>query len=376
MKFVLAPDSYKGTLSQMDVSQVMKQAILNRYPNSKVITKPMADGGEGTLDALLDAADQSECIPVQVTGPLGEQIDTSIGVVNGDTAVIEVAAIAGLPFVPEALRNPMETTTYGIGEAIGIVLDRGIRKFVIGLGGSATNDGGFGMLVALGVTIKASENKALSMKGKGLLDIQTIDFHTIDSRIWDCEIQIASDVDNPLYGPNGATYIFGPQKGATSEQMAKLDTAMNKYSQLAENALNLNETLVNFPGAGAAGGLGFAFLLLQAEIISGAKLVAKTIELEKEIADADLVFTGEGKSDEQTLFGKAPGYVAELARKHGVKVYLVSGSVEDEDGKLQEYFSEIFSLVDRKISLQQALKQTNMVLLEKMKQILGGKAHD
>lgn len=376
MKFVLAPDSYKGTLSQMDVSQVMKQAILNRYPNSKVITKPMADGGEGTLDALLAAADQSERIPVQVTGPLGEQIDTSIGVVNGDTAVIEVAAIAGLPFVPEALRNPMETTTYGIGEAIGIVLDRGIRKFVIGLGGSATNDGGFGMLVALGVTIKASENKALSMKGKGLLDIQTIDFHTIDSRIWDCEIQIASDVDNPLYGPNGATYIFGPQKGATSEQMAKLDTAMNKYSQLAENALNLNETLVNFPGAGAAGGLGFAFLLLQAEIISGAKLVAKTIELEKEIADADLVFTGEGKSDEQTLFGKAPGYVAELARKHGVKVYLVSGSVEDEDGKLQEYFSEIFSLVDRKISLQQALKQTNMVLLEKMKQILGGKAHD
>lgn len=376
MKFVLAPDSYKGTLSQMDVSQVMKQAILNRYPNSKVITKPMADGGEGTLDALLDAADQSERIPMQVTGPLGEQIDTSIGVVNGDTAVIEVAAIAGLPFVPEALRNPMETTTYGIGEAIGIVLDHGIRKFVIGLGGSATNDGGFGMLVALGVTIKASENKALSMKGKGLLDIQTIDFHTIDSRIWDCEIQIASDVDNPLYGPNGATYIFGPQKGATSEQMAKLDTAMNKYSQLAENALNLNETLVNFPGAGAAGGLGFAFLLLQAEIISGAKLVAKTIELEKEIADADLVFTGEGKSDMQTLFGKAPGYVAELARKHGVKVYLVSGSVEDEDGKLQEYFSEIFSLVDGKISLQQALKQTNMVLLEKMKQILGGKAHD
>lgn len=376
MKFVLAPDSYKGTLSQMDVSQVMKQAILNRYPNSKVITKPMADGGEGTLDALLDATDQSERIPVQVTGPLGEQIDTSIGVVNGDTAVIEVAAIAGLPFVPEALRNPMETTTYGIGEAIGIVLDRGIRKFVIGLGGSATNDGGFGMLVALGVTIKASENKALSMKGKGLLDIQTIDFHTIDSRIWDCEIQIASDVDNPLYGPNGATYIFGPQKGATSEQMAKLDTAMNKYSQLAEDALNLNETLVNFPGAGAAGGLGFAFLLLQAEIISGAKLVAKTIELEKEIADADLVFTGEGKSDMQTLFGKAPGYVAELARKHGVKVYLVSGSVEDEDGKLQEYFSEIFSLVDGKISLQQALKQTNMVLLEKMKQILGGKAHD
>ncbi|WP_368653417.1 glycerate kinase [Ornithinibacillus sp. 4-3] len=376
MKFVLAPDSYKGTLSQMDVSQVMKQAILNRYPNSKVITKPMADGGEGTLDALLDAADQGERIPVQVTGPLGEQIDTSIGVVNEDTAVIEVAAIAGLPFVPEALRNPMETTTYGIGEAIGIVLDRGIRKFVIGLGGSATNDGGFGMLAALGVTIEASENKALSMKGKGLLDIQTIDFHTIDSRIWDCEIQIASDVDNPLYGPNGATYIFGPQKGATSEQMAKLDTAMNKYSQLAENALDLKEALVNFPGAGAAGGLGFAFLLLQAEIISGAKLVAKTIELEKEIADADLVFTGEGKSDEQTLFGKAPGYVAELARKHGVKVYLVSGSVEDEDGKLQEYFSEIFSLVDGKISLQQALKQTNMVLLEKMKQILGGKAHD
>lgn len=370
MKIVVAPDSFKGSLTQIEAAETMKQAASEVNANYDVIVKPMADGGEGTLDALLAASEHSERIRIEVVGPLGEKINTSIGIVNNDTAVIEVAAICGLPLVPEISRNPYDTTTYGIGQAIKVALDRGIRQFVIGLGGSATNDGGFGMFLALGAKIYNEQNEHVGMFGKDLLHIRSIDLTGLDSRLKEAQFRIASDVDNPLYGERGATYIFGPQKGATEEQLKMLDKAMRRYSQILEQATRMKDTLIHAAGAGAAGGLGFAFLQLQAEMVSGAKLVAETIRLEDHITDADLVLTGEGRSDEQTLYGKAPGYVAELARKHRVPVILLSGSISDQKGLLQTHFNEIYELLEEKVTIERAMKEANMLLLKKAKAIL------
>lgn len=369
MKFVIAPDSYKGTLSQVEVALQMKKAIVNKWPEAKIILKPMADGGEGTLDALLTTSDVNEKIAIYVTGPLGKRIKTRIGIIHGETVVIEVATIAGLPLIPHTKRHPYNTTTYGIGEAIKFALDQGYRKFLIGLGGSATNDGGLGLLQALGVTMKTKDGKYANIFGKDLLTVNYIDFQTIDQRIWDCEITIASDVNNPLSGKNGATYVFGPQKGLRNHELAPIDRAMQRYASLLEKTTLKKQSYIDYPGAGSAGGLGFAFLHLKGQMISGAEIIGEMISLEKSIVEADVVFTGEGRSDAQTLYGKAPGYVARLAKKHDVPCLLISGSISSLHS-LKEHFTYVYSLVDERVSLERALQQPKIVLLRKMEQVL------
>lgn len=366
MKVVLAPDSYKGSLTQVEVANIMESAIHSVYPTAQIIKKPMADGGEGTLEALLNAVPNSKAVPINVTGPTGEKIETEIGIIHNDIAVIEIAAIAGLPLVEQ--RNPYKYTTYGIGEAILEALNRDLRKFIIGLGGSATNDGGFAMLQALGVNMYDKEGKSVTKFGSGLRHIYTIDVRKLDNRIEDSEFYIASDVTNPLFGPKGASYVFGPQKGATKEQIEQLDQALQNYSKkiLPPN----KHALVYTPGAGAAGGLGFAFLAIGATIKSGAKLVAETIGLEEEIMKADIVITGEGKSDYQTMSGKAPSYVANLARTYGIPVLLISGTIEDDQNKLNNIFTEIHEIKPKKMDLKRAINEAEMLLWNKTKEVL------
>ncbi|MUK88733.1 glycerate kinase [Ornithinibacillus sp. L9] len=368
MKIVVAPDSFKGSLTQVEAASIIKKAVMEANPSHQVIMKPMADGGEGTVDALLNASSKSERITIQVTGPLGDNVTTSMGIVNNDMAIIEVASISGLTMVPKEKRDPYQTTTYGIGEAILIALNRGLRKFVIGLGGSATNDGGFGMLQALGAQFMNKDGITVGKFGRDLLDMERVDFSSIDPRIAHCDIQIASDVDNPLCGENGASNIFGPQKGATSKQVELLDQALMKYSQFIQE--EISQSLASTPGAGAAGGLGFGFLVLGGRIVSGAKLIGETIELKQAISNADLVITGEGKSDKQTLFGKAPGQVAEIAKKCNIPIWLVSGSVSDET-LLRSIFSIVHSTMDKGQTVEQAMKDAEMLLYKKIKYLLG-----
>ncbi|MGM8366617.1 glycerate kinase [Virgibacillus sp. W0181] len=370
MKIVVAPDAFKGSLTQVEAAIAMERAVKEVQPSCSVIPKPMADGGEGTLDAMLTAVPSQERLPIHVTGPLGNRIKTTIGVIHHDTAVIEVATIAGLPLITEDRRDPLQMTTYGIGEAIRHALDKGLRKFIIGLGGSATNDGGFGMLLALGAKMSNRQGNLVPILGSGLLQIDTIDLSKLDQRLKACNIQVASDVENPLYGKNGASVVFGPQKGATEKQIKQLDDALKSYSSKLLDAHALSPSLADEPGAGAAGGLGFAFMAMGGTLLSGAKLVADAISLEREIADADLVITGEGKSDEQTLYGKAPGYVGELANKHNVPVILLSGTISDEDNRLKSYFTEIHSIKPKEMTLTRAMEAAEMLLWKKTKEVI------
>jgi len=366
MNIVIAPDSFKGSLTSIEVTDVIEKAIIDYNSTFSVTKKPMADGGEGTIDSLLSAT-RGEMIPLQCTGPLGEKRSTSYAIVEGDTAVIECASIAGLPQVPIHLRNPDHTTTYGIGEAIIDALDRGCTSFIIGLGGSATNDGGLGMLLALGMEAFDQDGNKVDIFGKDVDFIEEVNLTTLDSRLKNVEVKVASDVDNPLCGERGASVVYGPQKGATGEQVRKYDAALNKFAHLIESKLNVS--IREVPGAGAAGGLGFALLSIGADVVSGAQLIADAMNMEDAIQGADLVITGEGQSDEQTLYGKAPGYIASLARKHRVPVVLISGSLGNVD-KLSELFVGCFSITNRPLTLEECMKQAHELLYEQAKQIV------
>lgn len=366
MKIVIAPDSFKGSLSAAEAARAMARAILQVDGGNKVVLKPMADGGEGTMEALL-TAQAGKRIPVTCTGPLGEKIDTYYARIGTDTAIIENASIAGLVQVPEDSRNPDLTTTFGIGEVIKDALDQKYTSFIVGLGGSATNDGGLGMLMALGLEAWDEQGNKLGAYGSDLLKVHKISVEKLDSRLASVTIRVASDVNNPLCGPLGATYIYGPQKGAMGSQLEQYDKAMRRYGRLIEAALNRD--FQDQQGAGAAGGLGFAFLAIGAELVSGAQLMASAIEVENEILDASLVLTGEGQSDEQTLYGKAPGHIAELAQKHNVPVILISGSLGGDMAKLQKKFTGCFSIVNKPMSLQECMTNADALLTEQTKQI-------
>ncbi|MCA1010481.1 glycerate kinase [Halobacillus halophilus] len=342
MKVVFAPDSFKGSLTSVQVSEIMKQAFLAVNPETETILKPMADGGEGTLDALSKASDPQK-VSLTCTGPLGEKVESSYIEFEDQRAVIEGAAIAGLPLVPEEKRNPDYTTTYGIGEAILHALNRGHRELMIAIGGSSTNDGGLGMLQALGMKTFNNQGKETGGFGKDLFHIKSIDFSSIDARLKNTTIRVASDVDNPLTGPKGASHIYGPQKGASEKQVTDYDQALAKYGTLVEKASG--RAVMNSPGAGAAGGLGFAFLSIGASLESGARLISEAIHLPEEIQGADLVVTGEGQSDKQTMYGKAPGYVAEVAKQYNKPALLLSGSLDGDYEELNQVFTGCFSVV-------------------------------
>jgi len=367
MNVVIAPDSFKGSLSAIQASEIMGKAIKSVDADSQAVLKPMADGGEGTLESFLASTDGVR-IAITCTGPLGEKIDTTYGIIDSNTAVIECASIAGLVQVPEDKRNPDFTTTFGIGEAMLDALDEGCTSIVLGLGGSATNDGGLGMLLALGMKAWNVNGEEVGPFGKDVQHITGVSFEAIDKRLSHTDIKVACDVDNPLCGERGATSVYGPQKGLPTEKIMPYDNALNQYGKAVESALN--KQLQNVAGAGAAGGLGFALLAIDGKLVSGAKLLADTMNVEKEIRDADLVLTGEGRSDEQTLYGKAPGYIASLAKHYQVPVVLVSGSLDGDLDTLREYFTGCFSIVNKPISLEKCMEQAEKLLYEQTKQVV------
>ena len=329
MKVVVAIDSFKGSLTSIEAGMAAKEGILKAHPDANVVVKPLADGGEGTTDALI-AGLGGERIDLTVTGPLGTPVNAHYGyLAEKNTAILEMAAAAGIILVRESEKNPLTATTYGVGEMIADAMERGIRNFIIGIGGSATNDGGIGMLKALGYQFSDENGQDVGEGGQALERVSSIIIEKANPILKECNFHIACDVTNPLCGKNGATYIYGPQKGVTPEIAEELDQAMNHYASVTSKFLH--NDYASAEGAGAAGGLGFAFLsYLNATLTPGIDLILNAVELEKELEDTDITVTGEGRLDHQTAMGKAPVGVARLAKKYGPKVVAFAGSVPPE----------------------------------------------
>lgn len=355
MKIVIAPDSYKESLSALEVATEIEAGFREIFPEASYLKVPMADGGEGTVAAMVDATGGS-LVDVSVSDPLGDPAQAFYGLTgDGKTAIIEMAAASGLALVDPALRNPLKTTTYGTGELIKAALDTGIRHLIIGIGGSATNDGGAGMLQALGIHLLDRSEREIGSGGGCLADLNHIDIGSMDSRLKDCRIEVACDVNNPLTGPQGASVIFGPQKGATAEMVAELDRNLGHYAQLIKRDLGVDVDLV--PGAGAAGGLGAALLaFMGAQLRPGIEIVADAVGLDAAIHDADLVITGEGRMDSQTINGKTPMGVAQIAKRYHKPVIGIAGSLATDVTVVHEKgIDAVFSVLCRVGSINDAL---------------------
>lgn len=324
-KVVIAVDSFKGTMSSIKVAAIIEEAFKQVMPDLKIIKVPIADGGEGTVDCFL-AALGGEKVRVEVSDPLLRKIESFYGLLPDEkTAIIEVAAASGLPLI-EGEENPLITSSFGSGELIFDALERGCRKFIIGLGGSATNDGGVGLAAALGVRFLNADFKEISLNGAGLKDLKRIDLRGRDPRLEECEIVVACDVSNPLYGEQGATHVFAPQKGADEEVVRVLDENLRNYAEVITKDLNIS--VHNVPGAGAAGGLGAGLLaFFDAKLKPGIDIVLEQVNFDKLSQDADLVITGEGKIDGQSLYGKVPVGIAQRAKKNNIPVIAIVGDV-------------------------------------------------
>lgn len=354
MKIVLAPDSFKESLSALQVAESIERGFKQVLPNAEYVKVPMADGGEGTVQSLVDATG-GRIIKKTVTGPLGEAAEAFYGILGNDkTAVIEMAAASGLHLVPVNKRNPLITTTRGTGELIAAALEHNVNHIIIGIGGSATNDGGAGVARALGARFLNSDGQEIAEGGGFLNELAAIDLSHLDSRLANVKIEVACDVDNPLIGPKGASAIFGPQKGATPEIVKQLDENLAHYAGIIEKELGVK--IADVPGAGAAGGLGGGLLaFMQAELKRGVDIVMEAANLSDIIAGAELVITGEGKIDGQTIFGKTPIGVAKTAKKHGVPVIGIAGNISNDSDAVHEYgIDAIFSIVPGAVSLQEA----------------------
>lgn len=323
MKILIAPDSFKGSLSALEVADNIEKGILKVDKDIEIIKVPMADGGEGTLQSLVDSH-AGEIIEKEVTGPLGNKINSYFGFLNkSKTGVIEMALASGLPLIPENKLNPMKTTTYGTGELIKAALDRGAEELIIGIGGSATNDAGVGMAQALGAEFKDENGNEISFGGGELEKIKTIDISNLDPRLEKVKIRAACDVSNELYGPNGAAYVYGPQKGANQEMVKVLDDNLKHFAEILKEQLGIDIQSVR--GSGAAGGLGAGLVaFLNAELESGIEIVLDATSLAKKMKDVDLVITGEGRLDGQTINGKTPIGVARVAKKENIPVIAIS----------------------------------------------------
>ena len=359
MKVTVAIDSFKGSLSTFEAGSAAKDGIKKVFPEAEVIISPLADGGEGTVDAVV-SANNGEYINVTVTGPLGENVDAKYGIIpERKLAVMEMSAAAGITLVPEEKRNPLDTTTYGVGEMIKDALDRGMRNFLIGIGGSATNDGGLGMLSALGFEFTAQNGEKVSPFGRGLSEIYDVSMEKADMRLSECNFQIACDVKNPLCGDTGCSRIYGPQKGATEEIIKDMDKWLNSLADLTKK-INPDSDK-NYPGAGAAGGLGFAFMsFLGGELKSGIELVIDETSLEEKIKGSDFVITGEGRLDGQSGMGKAPIGVAKLAKKYNIPVIAFAGAVtEDAEGLNELGIDAFFPILRAPSTLEAAMDKEN-----------------
>ena len=359
MKAVVAIDSLKGSLSSMEAGNAIAEGIYRADAEAKVEVRPLADGGEGTVDALVQGMNGS-LRKVRVTGPLGDKVDAAYGIIEeAKMAVIEMSAAAGITLVPDEKKNPLFTTTYGVGEMIWDAIEKGCRKFVVGIGGSATNDGGIGMLQALGYDFLNSKGNAVPYGAKGLEDLAEIRKEHVLPELAQCEFKVACDVTNPLCGPLGASAVYGPQKGATPEMVREMDQWLADYAKLAANCSERADA--EHPGTGAAGGLGFAFLTFTNAVLeSGIKIVLEETKLEQYIQDADIVITGEGRLDGQTAMGKAPVGVAKLAGKYKIPVLAFAGSVTKDARKCNEEGIHAFLPILRGITtLEDAMDAEN-----------------
>lgn len=359
MKVVVAIDSLKGSLTSLEAGEAIQEGILRAMPDAEVIVRPLADGGEGTVEALTRGMN-GRYEKITVTGPLGKPTDAVYGILeDSHTAIIEMSAAAGITLIDAKDRNPMNTTTYGVGEMIKDAIGKGCRHFFIGIGGSATNDGGIGMLQALGYGMLNAEGKQVSFGAKGLAELVSITDEDVLPELKECTFQIACDVKNPLCGEQGCSTVFGPQKGATPELIAQMDSWLGKYALLTANHYKKADS--NYPGTGAAGGMGFAFLsYMNAELKSGVQIVLEETKLEEYIRNADIVVTGEGCLDGQSVMGKAPIGVARLAKKHHKRVIAFAGCVT-EDAKVcnQNGIDAFFPILRNVVTREEAMHTDN-----------------
>ena len=363
MKVVIAIDSFKGSLSSLEAGEAAKRGILKSNPQAQVEIRPLADGGEGTVEALVQGMGGRTC-KVTVTGPLGNPVEAEYGIVGENTAVIEMSAAAGITLVPDQMRNPLYTTTYGVGEMIKDAVEKGCRRFLVGIGGSATNDGGVGMLQALGYEFLDAEGNEVPLGARGLEQLSAIKDEKVLPQLKECEFRVACDVENPLCGPQGSSAIYGPQKGADAEMIDKMDKWLGAYAELAGKTFPQADP--EKPGTGAAGGLGFAFLTFTNSVLeSGIQIILEETRLEDYVKDADVVVTGEGRLDGQTAMGKAPVGVASLAKKYGKTVVAFSGSVTRDAVKCNEkgidaYFPILRSIVTLDEAMERERAWNNM----------------
>lgn len=356
MKIVIAPDSYKESLSATEVAQAIEKGFREIFPDAHYVSVPVADGGEGTVEAMI-AATQGAEHTASVTGPLGERVDARWGMSgDGHTAFIEMAAASGLALVPPELRNPLITTSRGTGELILHALDHGARNIIIGIGGSATNDGGAGMVQALGAKLCDANGTEIGHGGGSLMSLNTIDISGLDPRLASCTLRVACDVTNPLTGEQGASRIFGPQKGATDAQIVELDNNLSHYADVIKKSLRVDVKEV--AGAGAAGGMGAALMaFLGAELRSGIEIVTQALNLEEHIHDCTLVVTGEGRIDSQSIHGKVPVGVAKVAKKYHKPVIGIAGSLTHDVGVVHQYgIDAVFSVLTSIGTLEEAFR--------------------
>ena len=379
MKIVIAPDSYKESLSALEVATAIEQGFREIYSDAEYVKLPVADGGEGTVEAMV-AATQGCRVEVTVTGPLGEPVAAFYGL-SGDKqcAFIEMAAASGLESVPPTRRNPLLTTSWGTGELIRHALDAGVTQIIIGIGGSATNDGGAGMVQALGAKLLTKDNQQIASGGHALENLARIDVSELDKRLAGCRIDVACDVTNPLTGPQGATAVFGPQKGATAEMISRLDKALAHFADIIRRDLELDVS--NLEGGGAAGGMGAGlYAFCGAKLRPGIEIVTDALHLAEIVADADLVITGEGRIDSQTVHGKVPVGVARVAKRYNLPVIGIAGSLTPDVGVVHQHgLDAVFSVIYSVCTLDEALENAaenvrmtarNVAAVLKMGQVL------
>jgi glycerate kinase len=361
MKIVIASDSFKGSCSTLEVADHVAAGFLKVFPQAQIVKIPVADGGEGTVEAMV-LGSGGTFHKMQVVGPLGEQTEASYGILNNGVGVVELAAASGLPMVPDEKKNPLITTSYGTGQLILSAVEAGCKKILVGLGGSATNDGGMGIAQAFGVSFKDAEGNELGYGGGELSKLASIDTSKLDPRLAEVEIIIASDVSNPLCGPTGASAVYGPQKGATPELVELLDKNLAHYAQVIKE--QLGKDIINVPGAGAAGGASVALMLFAgATIQPGIQVVLDVAEIDKELEDADLVVTGEGRIDGQSVFGKVPVGVAGRAQKFNVPVLAIVGSIGDGAEAVYDHgVDSIINTQNKPMSLQEAMENAGALL--------------
>lgn len=370
MNILISPQAFKGSISAIEVANNIEKGIIKANPNHNIIKLPVADGGDNTLDTLVGVT-KGKIYETTATGPDGKKIKTKWGALGDNkTAVIEMAKISGLTLLDRNNLKPYTYTTYGMGEVIKECLNYGFNNFIIGIGGSATNDGGLGMAEALGAILKDKNNKPIKRGIKGLGSLNTIDLKNIDKRIRNSSFQIACDVNNPLYGPNGATYIFGPQKGFNSKEIKLIDSYMKNYGNLIDSISK--KEISKHPGSGAAGGIGAAAMyFLNAKLKSGSGIVLDYLEFTKHCQNIDIVITGEGQIDFQTINNKAPIAVARIAKKHQIPVFAICGILGKDYQKVyKEGIKKIYPLCNNEKDIEYSINNANKLIQDKAYSII------